>query len=41
MIIERIGRAIVARFDVGIARIVESGGRAIVDPAQGLVVVRR
>ena len=41
MIIESICRAIVARFDVGITRVVESGDRVTVDPAQGLVVVRR
>ena len=41
MIIESIGRAIAARFDVGITRVVESGDRVTVDPAQGLVVVRR
>ncbi len=29
------------RFEVGITRVIESGDRVTVDPAQGLVVVRR
>ncbi len=41
MIIESIGRAIVARFEVHITRVIESGDRVTVDPAAGLVVVRR
>ena len=35
------GLPLMDRFDADITRVIESGGRATVDPAGGLVVVRR